>query len=323
MAILGISAEGDSYIPVRSPVFVTAATGIATPDSRNLINPNTLSSWVRISHVASGDFWTHFIASYGNPVIEWKNTATDRINFRINNPATNSSVYDFQWSSDGTTFTTIGSFFMTSILSVFDFYIKRGSSGVVKFYVNGILIFSATGNFNTPDLTFDQLVIKSTVSLAYTLGQCIISDTSTLNFKLTTVGPNAAGTSSAWTGAYTAIDEFSVTTGTRDIDYSDSIYTNANGVGFLAVYGAMNTLVGTSRDIKAVVIAGQGSRHGASTPVDARFFYRHSATNYTGNLLGFIQDGGMINAQQILPLDPLGAPWTEVNVNAFQVGVTT
>ena len=111
---------------------------------------------------------------------------------------------------------TIGSYtvLMDSVRRVIDVYIRRGSPGEGRVYVNNVPAISTT----VLDTTFGGAVSSYTAwrgngcrnyftGYAY-YAEVIVADWNTIGAKLVTRIPDAAGTWNEWTGAgYTAVDE--------------------------------------------------------------------------------------------------------------------
>jgi hypothetical protein len=109
-------------------------------------------------------------------------------------------------------------------LYTMDIQVVMGNPGTFRLYLNGTVILADT----TLDLTwggvtsFDRIRLQSAYtteggSWRNSFGEVFIADFNTINSRLVTIVPNGAGTYSAWTGAYTAVDDI-----TASLDYMSS-----------------------------------------------------------------------------------------------------
>lgn len=98
-----------------------------------------------------------------------------------------------------------------------------GASGNCKVYVNGTLIIDYNGELSVLSETeLNQVYMRcsdNTYSTAY-ISEIILADEDTRLMSLKTIAPDSAGDSSAWEGAYTDIDD--VTLSDTDTIYSDT-----------------------------------------------------------------------------------------------------
>jgi hypothetical protein len=136
---------------------------------------------------------------------------------------------------DGTTFTLLdtetGSSLSYSSFKI-DMYISSyTASSNVKAYVNGTLVIDFTGDITISDVSnFGCIAIQG--NNAFFLSQFIISTEDTRLLSLVSHYPNAAGDTSNWTGAYTDIDEETLST-------SDVVYTSTENTEFQANLSAL------------------------------------------------------------------------------------
>ncbi len=100
--------------------------------------------------------------------------------------------------------------------------ISYGASATVNVYVGSNLVITYTGDIRISSMTnVDRVGFTGNYYAArVVMSEFIVSDSDTRNMSLATLPPNAAGDANAWTGAYTDIDETTVSD-------ADLVYTNA------------------------------------------------------------------------------------------------
>jgi hypothetical protein len=139
----------------------------------------------------------------------------------------------------------------------------------------------------------------------------IVQDQSTIGFVLGTCVPSGAGSTSAWTGAYTDIDEAV----TSDADFISS--GTANQVSTFA-QTAIPTLTGYV--VRAVCVSARAKR-GSSGPQNIRMALRSAGTNYFSGSdisLGL----GYAPVQTIWATDPAtSAAWVNTAISSLEPGV--
>jgi hypothetical protein len=143
------------------------------------------------------------------------------------------------------------------------------------------------------------------------ISQMIVQDQSTIGFVLGTCVPSGAGSTSAWTGAYTDIDEAV----TSDADFISS--GTANQVSTFA-QTAIPTLTGYV--VRAVCVSARAKR-GSSGPQNIRMALRSAGTNYFSGSdisLGL----GYAPVQTIWATDPAtSAAWVNTAISSLEPGV--
>lgn len=121
------------------------------------------------------------------------------------------------WKYDGTTWTNLASESNQSIsvgtITKFDMEIvSYGATATVRVYVNGGFspIITYTGDVTGGGATdLDQMVVSGQLGGAQTVfsSELLASNTDTRLMSVVTHAPNLAGTTTAWTGAFTDVNE--------------------------------------------------------------------------------------------------------------------
>ncbi len=195
--------------------------------------------------------------------------------------------------------------------------VVHASSGEIRIYKDGTEILTYTGDTSIDNASFGRLHFKGQTGATkeMNISQVIVASESTIGWKLATLTPNAnSATNTAWTGDYTSIDEFPLSTA----DYIESDTT-----GQVETYGASDIDVTYSAyNVKALVIAARASNDSGSVVNDIQFALRTSATNYFSSNAGLTKDGTDYSVQGIFETNPnTGIAWTQSQVNGAEIGV--
>ena len=225
----------------------------------------------------------------------------------------------FQKTTNGSTWTDVGAAFniVSSAGYHMDLKLTLGGSGAFACWLNGSKVIDFTGDVSTQTntTTFARLGNHTSGTLCY-WSQVIVADVPTIGMRLQTLGPNAAGTYTEWTGAYTTIDE--------SITYDETDSINSNTVNQRHTWNIVNTtasLIGNNA-IRALCQSLRGQVASGSTPTNLQFMIRTASTDYTSPNLGFAADSVKRSAHRVVELNPnTGVAWTSANIDAVEVGV--
>ena len=211
---------------------------------------------------------------------------------------------------DGTTRTQLAAEIGTSLQNI-----GFGAACTVNVYLNGAFLFTFAGDVTVPGMAaFDSVFLGFTPTISgswYGVSEIIVADEDTRGFLgLQTDPPAGAGTVSAWTGAYTDINEVT-------IDDATVITTNTPGLDWEATIPA---LVPGASGVRGVKIAAR-----ASTPLGS------AATKVglgvrSGGLVdpGALQSPGVAfnTLERFMPVNPItGLPWTAADMNALELNL--
>lgn len=330
MAIIAVMSEYDSAdIWLGNPTRSTNSSYYDNTLSRCAFRVNNVESF-STTYTAQSEVWVHLlinppsISSLSDIVVLY-NVASGKPNFRWAKAAGSNEDQLFQYSTDGTAWTTISTVAIpdSGFIAKYtvDMYFKRGPSGAFKLFLEGRKLVDVTGTYNSVDSTFDGLYLASGASNPSYFSQIIVATDSTVGSTVETVVPNATGTHSAWSGTYTDIN--SVGTDTDPGDVYKGIHTNTASLKQTSNIENMSTLP-AGRSVRAVATNALSLMTPGSTPTDANMLYRLGGVDYTGAAFSLDGDAGLSRASEILDTnDPAGNPWTEANVNALEVGAET
>ena len=101
--------------------------------------------------------------------------------------------------------------------------ISYGATGTINVYANGVLAVTYTGDLSVSGVSGFDCVMLGAVSTNSNpiVSEIIVSDTDTRNFPgLKTLAPTSDGTTTDWTGAYTEVDEATISD--ADVNYTDT-----------------------------------------------------------------------------------------------------
>lgn len=228
-----------------------------------------------------------------------------------------------RWS--GTAFVVVGPGILPSTGTRFeiDVHIKiHASAGVFEWYHSGLLVDRVTGNtvfYSGADVSnfglgsaASALVLGSTNNTFWS--QIILADEDTRGMKLATLRPNAAGSNSGWTGAYTDIAEVGT--------INDATLINSASVGQVSTFGLSNLSAAASVLYPIAVCVSARASAVVSSPLNIDAAVRVSGTNYfsSSSYPGLISGLGPVLTRSF-PLNPAtAAPWTAADVNALEAG---
>lgn len=195
-------------------------------------------------------------------------------------------------------------------LNRFDLHIENlGATGTVSLYANGVLMANYTGDI-TPLSGYANITKMAfwSVYWAYCcfFSHVIIADEDIRIMSLKTLSPNAAGdTSTNWAGAYTDIDE-------TTISDSDKIYSSTPDADFQCNVTGMpsGSWAVTAVKVAARCIDGSGT-NGIAVGVK---------TNDTVSVSGAMSCSGYWQTKELLlNTNPVtGNPWTPAEIEALQ-----
>lgn len=194
--------------------------------------------------------------------------------------------------------------------------IVHASTGEFRVYKDGTEVLTYTGDTSIDNTSFGRIHFKGQTGATkeMNISQFIAASESTVGWKLATLIATANGANGAWTGDYTAVDEFPLNTA----DYIESDTT-----------GQVETYVASDIDssystynVKAVVVAARAANDSGSTITDLQFAVRTASTNYFSANAGLTKDGTDYSVQQIWETNPnTTAVWTQSDVNGLEIGV--
>lgn len=202
-------------------------------------------------------------------------------------------------------------------------YIMSATTGLIELYRDGVStpVMSYSGDTTVAGSTgFNKVAFKKQGSSAfayYGLAEVIVGDVNdpTLNYRLVTMEPDAAGTFSGMTGTVTDVNE-------EQLDINTGLSTTAvnqkHSFTTADIDASLNTLA-----VKAIVTSAAAvlDPNGPVNDISLGVLSSGSESSSSG---GYAKTGGVERVQKIFPTDPnTSSAWTHASANAVEVVVTS
>jgi hypothetical protein len=322
MAIIFTGAEVEEFLPY------TYAFGLANSSSYNRTafsrgsvtstsgGSGTTTGYIKAPFTAQTTFYATArvycdLQNSGNYFMWFQSGA----NVRLRLKTASASPCTVELSKfDGTTTTVLATSTITfNNLTRFDVAINYASSGgYVKVYMDNYLAISYSGDPTAGGSTSLDGLCLSAGYPSYTArwSEVIVATTDTRTMHLLTLAPNAAGSTSSWSGSYTDIDELI----TSDLDVLSS--ATANQVTSVNTTGMPSGYVGLSPlQVKVVAVAARGSSGPSKLALGVR-------TNSTDSFptATTLDTGYTTPVTTTYDLNPVTtAAWTVAEIEALQL----
>lgn len=324
MTVLAVGDEHDSYARHQTPRYGTSVKSANA--SYNLTVSSGGHAYLGLSSPVS-ECWTHFVflrgtilASTSVPFFGLLNRSTGKLALRFMRVGSDGRIA-IQYNSSGVAYTTIATVYTTDLavnLTV-DVYFKRGASGALKLFMDGVLIHSSTGNYTTVDADWDTIYFSApnTNTNTYQYGDVIVSSTASFRRSLASLSPSGSGTVNDWTG-----DHGDLSGSSGLVTDTNAVHTASTGDDYLLSYENMPS-VASNQQIKAVSFASACAIDAASSIGDVSLLVRHGGTTYDEGSLGASPGLGTNRGGVVLELNPAGGVWTSGDIDAIEVGGRT
>jgi hypothetical protein len=248
-------------------------------------------------------------------IILWLATGgSARLRLKLSSTAPTTLVLE-SYTSGGSATTLATSVLTVSVSTVYrlDLIVDYQVSGRVRLYVDGTLFIDYSGDVTASSATtLDGLYLaqahSATQSTAWS--EVIVSTQDSRTLSLKTLTPDAAGTTSSWTGAYTDIDE----TTASDVDVLTSATANqVTSVNTTGMPSGWSNLTVTA--VKCVASAARGSTGPSKLALGVR-------TNSTDSFptATTLDTGFSTPVTTYYELNPVtGVAWTTAELDALQL----
>lgn len=320
-----IGSEIDDFVlggTVGNISMVTSAAAYNSANGRGAVGIDGAAedtAYIETTAFSETEFWTHWnhgyttIFSSSMRGVKFYEAGTAKIAILFNQSGNVMSVQLWNGSSWVTTLTSATGLFAASTRYVMDVFIKLGNPGRISVYRNGVPIMSDA----TLDLSAYSAIDKVRFQASGTTSnndlywsEVIVADWNTIGSKVVTRIPDANGNYTAWTGAYTDIDEIS--------GGSDVISSNNVGDRESWSLSAFPALVG-GESIESVKMSVNGLRDAAG-PQAINMFNRQGGTDYDGSDQTLTTSNA--GYSQVWDLNPAtAAAWTVAELDASEWGV--
>jgi hypothetical protein len=327
MAFLFLGGEVDDFT-CGSPAISTSSVNFRSGYARlGLSSSASTATYQAVFSAASAAFWLSFrvyttgftSASGGSGIADFvqlkPGSGSSLLAFSTTASSSNTvGLRTYNGSSYTNLVTATGTFINSSNNKV-DIYCSCGGSGTLTVYINGAQVLTYSGDLTVgstiADIASAVLCAGQLVASAY-LSEVIVSDSDTRTLSLTTLAPSASGSNSAWTGAFTDVNDTSATLSTVDASY---LSTSTND----AVHSlACNDLPTTNLTVHAVQVKARAMKD-VTGPTNLQVGIFNSSGGYSSDIaLGT----GFADAKEIFTTNPIdSSAWTPAAVNAAQLAV--
>lgn len=214
--------------------------------------------------------------------------------------------------------TTIGSATISAnhVLQTWDlsvFIDPAGTAHVANLYLNGVLVGASSGTFSAAGFSDFAKITWANVnnSRSTSFSQMLVTqDTPTIGAHVKTIRASGAGHYTAWTGAYTDVNE--------PLD-NDSTYNKSTTVGDEQSYTMGDVTVPSGYAIASVFYWLRANEAGGA-PANVKALLRTGSTDFvSGDLAGIGLGFGAIGNRY--DVDPnTSAVWTQSGFNAYEMG---
>lgn len=208
----------------------------------------------------------------------------------------------------------------TDAAAIDDFDIELDvTNDIVRVYYNGVQQggdLALDLNRRTPGTLMHSLLFRgSTQTDNFGFSQMIVAyDENTIGWKVKDINPDAAGNHTAWTGAYTDVNEN---------QYEPTDENTIVGAGSQSyTYDDVQAGIQTGQEIKAVVVATVAAADTAATAPNVQNFVRTNSTDYNLGSAVDVEDGDNRSAivDYMLVNPDTSAQWTFTDINAAEFG---
>lgn len=325
MTVFAAGSEADAF-------GVVAGQSFAHESAAGRFNANTSRGAMLVTQGVSEIFlpfggilssaWVHFdlyqeAIVAGTEYISLRNTAGNASQYRLNIDSSGFiTVERFKsavWTALATT--SAAAIVANTRQEIDIFYTRSVGSGVFQIYKDGVSLMNFTGDADT-ESTIDQIRFRGLTlnSQEMNVSQVIVADENTIGWKLATLPPDGNGAQTAWTGDYTAVDEFVY-------NPADFIETNTTNQTETVTVGDINVAF-AAFNVKAVVVAARVTNDSGSAVNDLQAVVRVGGVDYVSSNLSVTKDGSDQARQNIWEVNPAtSAAWTQAAVNGVEAGV--
>lgn len=202
----------------------------------------------------------------------------------------------------------------TDFLYKFDMQVAAyGATAIVNVWLDGIPVIAFSGDATVPGLTsLDQVAFCGAGGFVATISEVIVADADTRTFSLVTLAPAGAGTTHAWTGAYTDVNEVTINDAT-------AVYTNtaAQTEEF-----TLTQLPAGTFTVEGVKLIARAAETAGATADKVAVGVLSESTVEAGTPQALTT--AWVALESLLPTNPVtSAAWTQTDVNALQISLSS
>lgn len=214
------------------------------------------------------------------------------------------------WDSEGTLYNPSAAGQHIDVECIID-----GSSGRFAWYVGGTLIEELTGDtdlFGSSSIAYVSFYTYGNFEDSY-ISEVVIADEDTRGMRVASIYPTGVGSTGAWTGAYTDVDE----TDADDADYIES------GTASQVSTFAMSDLAAALDDMTVEAFIGSARiQTGAGGPQNCQIALRTDSTDYYSSNLTGLTTSFKSAFQNVWETNPdTASEWTIAEIEAIELGL--
>ena len=191
--------------------------------------------------------------------------------------------------------------------------VSFGATCVVTLYVNGTQVINATVNTLVTGVTnLDSVFLARNVnaSLQWNCSEIIVADEDSRSFRLVTMAPNAAGTTSQWTGAFTNVNP--VTINDANADFTNTAAQDQQ-------YNLIDLPAG-SFAVKACKLAARAMHTSGSVATGVQLGVNSGGTVNVGTTQ--VLTTAFATYERWMPTNPVTATaWAQSDMNPLQIDI--
>lgn len=324
MTILFAGGEMSAFAPSDSiPIeYVSSVITYDSAFSRCGLRSQGVSYMETAQFAAATECWTHALLYHNSgsatlttyPLVWVDGSGVDSVRLKHVSGTSNTLALEY-WN--GAAWTAAGSAVAVQVnldTQAIDFRILcNTASGNLSLYVAGTERINASVDLSGITSIRKFRALGDTAggfNFDLRLSQVIIADEPTIGWRLATLYPSGTGADTAWTGAYTSIDE---------TVYSDADFINSGSAAQVSTFALTGPAM-TGYSVRAVVVTAR-ARRGASGPQNIRMALRSSGTTYPSGsdiALGL----GYAPVQAVWETDPAtSSAWVNTAISTLQAGV--
>jgi len=230
-----------------------------------------------------------------------------------NSAYTQLRLYKWDGSSATTLATESGNSLAANLLRRFDLQIiNYGATSTINVYVAGSLALTFSGDSSISGVSDLDCVVsyKPNSSDFFELSEILLTDSDPRSLRLSTMAPTGAGSTDAWTGAYTDVNETTL---------SDANAISTNTASQDEQFNVTDLPSGTF-SIVAVRVAARASLGAGSTPTGISLGFNSGGTVAVGSPQTPGTSYGLI--EETFTTNPVtSAAWAQSDMNALQMNL--
>lgn len=306
-----INTTGGSYASGYGRCSLYVAAGLGTSARSNSFPGGSVTSfWAHVNAFPSGS-----ASIQGTPFFGLGLNSASKMALFVGADATTYNKLAL-WTWNGSAAVQLAAEAGTSlgggILAPMDIQIiNYGATATVNVYYNQNLVITFTGNIAVSGVAaLDCFCVPGTNGFfanSY-FSEAIVADADTRAMRLVTLAPNAAGDTNNWTGAYTQVNEVTISDATP-------VFVNTTGQDFQA---NLIDLPSGNFTVNAVKIAARAEVTAGATPTGLKLGVKTGGTINVGGAQTL--SASFATYERLMTTNPVTATaWAQADINPLQI----